>query len=164
MDTLLQPDKGLLIWTVVSFLVLVGLLRAFAWGPLLAAVDAREARLREERERAEAARQEAERIRGELSARLAGAEGEMREILAKAGREAEAIRTSAHRAGEEESKRILTRARRELEEEKQRLMGELRREVSSLSVLAAERLLRRSVDPGVQKDVLERFFREAETR
>jgi len=164
LDTLLQPDKGLLIWTVVSFLVLVGLLRVFAWGPLLAAVDAREARLREERERAEAARREAESIRGELSARLAGAEGEMREIIAKAGREAEAIRTSAHRTSEEDAKRLMAKARRELEEEKQRLMGELRREVSSLSVLAAERLLRRSVDPGVQKDVLERFFREAEPR
>ncbi|MFA6030050.1 MAG: F0F1 ATP synthase subunit B [Elusimicrobiota bacterium] len=160
MDTLLNPDPGLYIWTVVSFLILVGLLKAFAWGPLLKAVEEREERLRAERESAEAARRDAERIRSELAAQLAGHEARQKQALAEALREGEALRSRLKDDGEAEARRIVEKARGQLEEEKARLIGELRREVAALSVLAAERLVRKSVDKDVQKRVLDEFLGE----
>ena len=75
MDTLLNPDTGLVIWTVVTFLCLVFLLKKFAWGPLVGAIEEREAKLRADREGAEAARRQAEGIRAELEQRIADLRG-----------------------------------------------------------------------------------------
>ncbi|MFH1723811.1 MAG: F0F1 ATP synthase subunit B [Elusimicrobiota bacterium] len=162
MDTLIQPDVGLMFWTIVSFLALVGLLRWKAWGPLLGAIEAREARLREERERAEKARQDSERIRQDFEGRLAGAAEEAKGLLSKAGADGEALRARIREGAEEEAKGILAKTRAQLDEERRRAIGDLRREVATLSVLAAERLVRKSVDSGVQKSELDRFFGELE--
>ena len=90
MDKLLSPDIGLMIWTIFSFLILVFLLRAFAWGPLLASIDARDNALREERERAEKAREESEKIQRDLEARLAVAAEEAKGIVGQASKDAAA--------------------------------------------------------------------------
>lgn len=162
MGTLLSPDLGLAIWTILSFLILVGLLRAVAWKPLLGAIEARETRLREERERAEAARAEAEAIQNRLEERLARADAEAAERIAKAGKEGEALRQSLKADAEREARALMDKTKAQLAEEQRRLIGELRREVASLSILAAERLVRKSVDAGVQKTVLADFFQELE--
>lgn len=160
MDALLNPDKGLIIWTIMSFLILVGLLKAFAWGPLLHSIEEREAKMREERGRAEKARSEAERIQKELEARLGQAADEARAVLAQAGKDGETLRATLKVQAEAEAKALLEKARAQLDEDRRRIVGELRQEVASLSVLAAERLVKKSVDQGVQKAVLDQFFGE----
>lgn len=162
MDKLLSPDTGLMIWTIISFLILVILLRAFAWGPLLASIDAREKGLRDERERAERAREESEKIQQDLEKRLAGATDEARSLVAQASKDAEALRRKLKGEAEEEAKGMIEKTRSQLEDEKNKLVGELRREVASLSVSAAEQLMKKSVDEKVRKDVLEDFFAELE--
>ena len=92
MGDLLAPDLGLTVWTVVTFLILVGILKAFAWGPLLKAVDEREARLKADREGAEKARAEAERIQKELESQLAGVQAKTKDLLAAAMRDGRVIR------------------------------------------------------------------------
>jgi len=164
MDALLSPDPGLYIWTIVSFLVLVGLLKAFAWGPLLRAVEEREHAMRRERELAEAARQEAEDIRRRLSEKLDGAAAQAEEILSQAGREGSALRERLKKEAEEDSRRLLEKSREQLSEEKARLVLELRREVAALSVQAAERLLKKSVDARVKEETLAQFLREMDSR
>lgn len=160
MDSLLKPELGLAIWTIVSFAILVVLLRGVAWNPLLAALDAREARLRAEREGAEKARGEAERIQKELERRLSQSEAEAKDILARAGKDGEALRASLKDDAQRQAKELLERTRVQLAEDKRRLVGELRGEVAALSVMAAERLVKKSVDGAVQKSVLEQFFGE----
>ena len=160
LDKLLNPDQGLIIWTIISFLILVGLLKAFAWGPLLHAIEEREAKMREEREGAEKARADAERIAKELEARLAKAADEARAVVAQAGKDGEALRASLKVQAEAEAKALLDKTRAQLDEDKRRIVGELRQEVATLSVLAAERLVKKSVDQGVQKAVLDQFFGE----
>jgi F-type H+-transporting ATPase subunit b len=158
MDALLNPDKGLIIWTVMSFLILVGLMKAFAWGPLLGAIEEREAKMREEREKAEAARKDAERIARELEARLASAADEAKGIVAKAGVEGEALRSRLKADAEAEARAMLDKTRAQLDEDKRRIVSDLRKEVAELSLAAAERLVKKSVDQGTQKAVLDQFF------
>ena len=160
MDKLLQPDLGLAFWTVVTFLCLVFLLKKFAWGPLLAAIDEREARVKADVEGAKAARGEAERIKAELEAEMAGVQAKSRDLLAQASREGEALRAQLKAAAESDAHRIREKTMAELADEKERLVRELRQEVASLSVMAAEKLMRKSVDDGVQKTVLEGFFKD----
>lgn len=160
MDTLLNPDLGLAIWTIASFLILVTLLRVFAWGPLLGAVEAREDKMREERERAEKARAEAERIQADLTQKLASAQDEAKRIMSEANKDGEILRSKLKKSAEEEAKGMIDKTRAQLQEEKNRLVGELRAEVANLSVLAAERLVKKSVDKDVQKAVLSDFFKD----
>lgn len=164
MDKLLQPDTGLVIWTIITFLLLVFILKKFAWGPLLHAIEEREARMKADLEGARAARAEAERIRAQIEAEMSGLQSKSRELLLKAQQDAEALGARLKAGAEEDAGRIRQKTMSDLEAEKQRLVRELRQEVASLSILAAERLLRKSVDDGVQKTVLEGFFKDLEAK
>ncbi|MBI4371569.1 MAG: F0F1 ATP synthase subunit B [Elusimicrobia bacterium] len=160
MDKLLTPDTGLMFWTVVTFLALVFILKKAAWGPLLRAVDEREARLKADREAAEKARADAERIQKDLEARLAGAHARGQEIVSQALKDGELLRGRLKAEAEADAQAIKDKTAAELAAEKNRLVGELRGEVARLSVLAAEKLLRRTVDDDVQKTVLDGFFKD----
>ncbi len=160
MDKLLNPEPGLMIWTIVTFISMVFLLKKFAWGPLLHSIEAREEKMRSEREAAEQARAEAQRIQADLEARLADIDAKSREMLAEAAKQAEALRARHSAEAKEEAERLMAKTRAGLEEEKRRLTVELRQEVASLSVAAAEKLVRKSVDAGVRKTVLDQFFEE----
>ena len=163
MGDLLTPDLGLTVWTIVTFLCLVGVLKAFAWGPLLKAVEEREARLKADREGAEKARAEAERIQKEFEVQMAGVQVKSRELLAAALKDGEALRAKFKADAEADAAAIKAKTTIELAAEKDRLVGDLRKEVASLSVLAAEKLLHKSVDAGVQKSVLDSFFKDLES-
>jgi F-type H+-transporting ATPase subunit b len=160
MDKLVSPDPGLMFWTIVTFLALVALLKRFAWGPLLAAIAEREARLKAEAAAAKQARDDSERIKAELAAHLAEAQARRQEVLDRAAKDGEALLAQFKAAAEDESRRLREKTAAELGREKERLVGELRREVADLSVAAAERLLRRSVDPAVEKAVLDEFLKD----
>lgn len=160
MDKLIVPDTGLMFWTIVTFLCLVMILKKAAWGPLLKAIDEREYRLKEDRLAAEKARAEAERIQKELEAQMAGVQAKSKELLAAAAKDGEALRAKLKAEAEADAQSIKDKTAAELIVEKNRLVDELRQEVASLSVLAAEKLMRKSVDEGVQKSVLDGFFRD----
>ena len=164
MDMLLNPDTGLLIWTVVTFLCLVGVLKVLAWGPLLHAIEAREAKMKADLDGAQQARAGAEKIKSDLDAQMKDLSDKSRALLAQAQKEAEALRAQLKASAEADSAKIREKTMQELGEEKERLVRDLRKEVAGLSLLAAEKLMRKSVDEGVQKTVLEGFFKDLETQ
>jgi F-type H+-transporting ATPase subunit b len=164
MGELLTPDAGLIVWTIVTFLCLVAILKMAAWGPLMNAVEAREARLKADRDGAEKARAEAERIQKELEAHMAGVQAKTKDLLAAAMKDGEALRAKLKAEAEADAQAIKEKTAAELAQEKNRLVGDLRKEVATLSVLAAEKLLRKSVDAGVEKVVLEGFFKDLESQ
>jgi F-type H+-transporting ATPase subunit b len=163
MDKLLNPDTGFMIWTIVTFLCLVGILKLFAWGPLLAAIEAREGRIKADREAAEKARAEAERIQKELEAQMAGVLSKSKEMLAAATKDGEALRAKLKGEAEADAQAIKDKTLADLATEKNRLVGELRKETAELAVRAAEKLMRKTVDAGVQKTVLDGFFKDIES-
>ena len=164
MDKLVSPDPGLMFWTIVTFLCLVLILKKAAWGPLLKAIDEREYRLKSDREAAEKARAAAERIQGELEAQLAGVHAKSKELLAAATKDGEALRARLKAEAEADAQAIKDKTAAELVAEKNRLVGDLRKEVAALSVMAAEKLMRKSVDEGVQKSVLDGFFKDLDSK
>ncbi|SVB42554.1 uncharacterized protein METZ01_LOCUS195408, partial [marine metagenome] len=81
---LLSPHPGLILWTIITFLVVLVILKAKVWGPLLAALDERERGIREALESADRARQEAQVQQAEHERRLAEAESQARHIVGEA--------------------------------------------------------------------------------
>ena len=163
MGDLLTPDLGLTVWTIVTFLLLVGILKAFAWGPLLKAVEERELRIKADREGAEKARAEAERIQKDLEAQIAGVQAKAKDMLAAATKEGEGLRAKLKAEAEADAQAIKAKTMADLSNEKNRLVGELRKETADIAVKAAEKLMHKTVDAGVQKTVLDGFFKDLES-
>jgi len=160
MDKLVTPDWGLMFWTLVTFGLLVLILKRYAWGPLLSAIAEREARLQADASAARSARDEAQRIKDELAAQLAASEARRQEVLARAAHEGEAVLAQFKASAEKETRDLRDKTLAELAREKERLLRDLRRDVADLSIAAAEKLLRRSVDPTVEKQVLDEFLKD----
>jgi F-type H+-transporting ATPase subunit b len=162
MNPLVQPDPGLYIWTICVFLVLALLLRKFAWGPLLAALSARQESIRQSLADADKAKQELARLQTE-SAR----------ILAEARKEADAIisrtRADATRAGEEmkvkaraDAENIVKNAERQISLETSRAIEKIRHEAIDLSIAIASKLLRRNLSREDNERLIADTFREIE--
>ena len=158
MEKLLSPDIGLSIWTLIAFGLLVVVLGKAAWKPLIEALEEREHTIKAEREAAEAARKAAEELKASLDAELAKLAAKAQEAMAAALKEGSKAKDEIMKQAQEEARVLAEKTRRQLEDDKNRLVGELRKEVAGLSVLAAERLLKKAVDPGVQKKVLDEFM------
>ncbi|MFH1619019.1 MAG: F0F1 ATP synthase subunit B [bacterium] len=164
MEALLRPETGLIIWTLLTFTLLVILLGKLAWKPLMSAIEEREDYLRSEREAAEQARIAAEKIRNDLEERLSAIKSEAQATMEAAYAEGAQVRDEIMGEAKAAARAIAEKTRTELEAEKQKLVDELRKEVGYLSVMAAERILKRQMDSSVQKEVLEDFFRELDQK
>jgi F-type H+-transporting ATPase subunit b len=144
-NPLVQPDPGLYIWTIATFLILLWLLGKFAWRPLLDALDRRQDAIRTSLDEARQAKQELERLHVE-SAR----------ILAEARAEADAIisrtRADAGRAGDEmkqkaraEAENIVRHAQRDIELETSRAIQKVRQEAVDISIAIASKIIQRNL-------------------
>ncbi len=160
MDKLLQPDTGLMIWTVVTFLLLVAILSKAAWKPILAAVNDREQKIRSDLDRAEQAQKSAEELRVKYEMQSAEAQRTIQEMIQQARKDADRTRAELLTTAKDESERILEKGRRELTGETDKLRALLRSEVSDLSVSIAEKILNRAVDKKVQEEVLKASLKD----
>jgi F-type H+-transporting ATPase subunit b len=154
MESLLKPDMGLMIFTIVTFLLLVAMLKKFAWKPILEALEGRETKIRSDVERAEKANADAEALRQQYQAQLVEAQKNIQSMVAQAKADGERLRADLVGQAKAEAESALEKGRRDLSNETERLRGELRKEVASLSVNIAEKILQRAVDPKVQEAVL----------
>jgi F-type H+-transporting ATPase subunit b len=154
MDKLLQPDTGLMVWTVVTFLALVFILAKFAWKPILDGINQREQKIRGDIERAEKSQSEAEQLRRDYETQLAQAQKTVQDLVAQARQDAEKARGELVAAAKSESEKILEKGRKDLANETDRLRSQLRSEVADLSLSVAEKILGRSVDKKIQDEIL----------
>ncbi len=143
---LLDPHAGLIAWTIITFVVVLIILKRFVWSPLLEALDERQKRIRDALEGAEQARDEAQAALAEHQKALAGAESEAREIVAQAREAGERVRTDIIDEARRGAEQTVEQARRSIETEKQAALIELRREVADLAVRAAGEIVNANLD------------------
>ena len=144
-NPLVQPDPGLYIWTIVTFLVLAALLRKFAWRPMLDALDRRQEAIRKSLDEAKQAQREMDRLNEESTRLLAAARAEADEIISR-------TRADAARAGEDmkqkaraDAENIVRNAEREIALETSRALRKVREEAVDLSVAIASKILQRNL-------------------
>src|SRR5438270_7800656 len=109
-NPLVQPDPGLFIWTILTFLVLLGLLAKFAWRPLLAALDSRQSAIRKSLDDAQQARQELERLNQESARMLNKARLDADQIIVRGRADAERLREDMKQKARAEADTIVKSA------------------------------------------------------
>jgi F-type H+-transporting ATPase subunit b len=154
MDKLLQPDPGLIIWTIVTFMVVVFVLSKTVWKPILSAIEGREKGIRGDIDRAAKANADAEALRLKYEAQIVEAQQKIQEMVNQARADGERTRADIVAAAKTESERIVEKGRKDLVGETDRLRGQLRAEVADLSVSVAEKILRRTVDKKMAEELI----------
>ncbi|MFN8523004.1 MAG: F0F1 ATP synthase subunit B [Chloroflexota bacterium] len=152
------------VWHLVNFLVLVFLLSKFLIKPISAMLDDRQRQIRESMEHAEKVRRDAEHAEEERAAAMATARREIQDMLSNATATAERIQSDARAEAQQQAQRIIERAQQEATAERAQSMADLRREVASLAVLAAERVINRSLDEPAHHQLVEEFLNESPSR
>ena len=150
-----------LIWHTINFLVLLFVLRRFLFPPVLRMLDERQARIRESMERAEQIQAESARAAETVKGQLDEARREAQNIINNASQIAERLRAERQQQAQAEYETILKRAQEDAAREREQAFAELRTQVADLAVSAAERIVRRQLDPATQRQLVTEFLAEA---
>jgi F-type H+-transporting ATPase subunit b len=154
-NALIKVTPGLMIWTIVAFLVTLFVLKRYAFGPIQKTIDERRERIRRALEEADHARAEARRMLEEHRALLGQARGQAEEILAEARRTREAMERRMREETESERQRRLEETRREIQAETQRALEQIRTEVAELTLVAASKVTGKILDPADHRRLIE---------
>jgi len=152
---LVSPDVGLMIWTVLAFLVALFILRKYAFPQISAALEKRQHLIEESIDSAERTKAEADEILAEYRERLKEARAQAEEIVARARKNGEAAERAAAEQAAEIREEQLERARKDIQAETQRALQEIRREVADLTVAATERVTRKTLTEDDQRRLVE---------
>ena len=152
-NPLVQPDPGLFIWTILTFLVLFVLLAKFAWGPLLKALQERQEMIRKSLDDADQAKQELERLNQESAQIIAEARAEAQSIVARSRTAADTVREDLKQKAKEEADALVRGAQRQIEIETARAIQQIRHEVVDLSLAVASKLIKKNLTQGRQRHV-----------
>ena len=155
---LLDIEPGLMIWTLVTFVLLLIVLRAVAWRPLLKMLDEREQRIQDALDQAENARQEAQTAVEENREALAQAQLEARTAIAQARETAERVAQDVQEKAEAEAEQLLQQAQRTIQQEQAKALQELRNQASELAILAAGKLLKENLDDERNRRIVDEFI------
>ena len=137
---------GLMIWTIIFFLIVFVVLRKYAFGPLQRMLDERRDSIRQSIEAADHARDEAQRLLEEHRKLIAEARGQGEAILAEARKTRESMERRMREETEAERQRRLEETRKEIAAETARALQQIRGEVADLTLEAASRVVGRTLD------------------
>ncbi len=159
---LLIPEPGLLIWSIISFLILLALLGKFAWKPIIHALKVREETIEYSLREAEKARMEIVNIEKTQKVMLDQAKVERDEMIKEAKKIRDSLIDEARQAAKTEAEKIMVSAKMQLEIQKQAAIEDLKSQVALLSVEIATRLLQHELEnPDRQKQLIESYLNEA---
>jgi len=162
-NPLTQPDPGLFIWTILTFLVLAALLAKFAWRPMLAALDRRRQMVEQTVNDARKAKEDLEYVRQENAKILAGARVEAEAIVSRSRADADRLRAELREKAMADSAAILRNAERQIQQETAQAMQQIRREAVDLSLAVAGKLLRRNISKQDNEALIADAVRQIET-
>jgi F-type H+-transporting ATPase subunit b len=154
-NPLIQVTPGLMIWTIVCFLVTLFVLKRFAFGPIQKTIDERRERIRQSLDEADNAREEARKLLEEHRKLISGAQTDAEEILSEARRVAEANERRMREELEADRQRRLEETRKQIDAETRRALEAIRAEVVDLSLLAATKVTRKSLDDADHRRLIE---------
>jgi F-type H+-transporting ATPase subunit b len=157
---LVSPDVGLMIWTFLAFIVALLVLRKWAWPAITEALDKRQRAIEESIDTAERARADAAELLEEYRARLREARAQADEIVARARKAGEVHERESLEDAKAKREELLEQTRRDVEAETRRAIQEIRAEVADLTVMATEKVTRKSLDDDDQRRLVEEALGE----
>jgi F-type H+-transporting ATPase subunit b len=152
---LITPNVGLMVWVFVVFVIVLLILRKWVFPAIGSALDSRAQAISTEIDSAEKLRKEAQEVLDEYRQRLAEARTQADEIVTRARQAGEAHQKEAVETARAERERLLEQTRRDVESETRRAIDEIRREVADLTVLATEKVTRKTLTDADQRRLVE---------
>jgi F-type H+-transporting ATPase subunit b len=157
---LITPGLGLMVWTLVVFTATMLLLRRFAFPAIRDALDRRQKAIEEAIDGAERTRKEADELLAEYRERLKEARSQAEEIVTRARRAAEEHEHEAIEEARERREQLLEQTKRDIELETRRAIAEIRDEVTNLTILATEKVTRKTLTSDDQRRLVEEALGE----
>jgi F-type H+-transporting ATPase subunit b len=157
---LLRFDPGVGIWALVVFVILLLILKKFAWAPILEALDAREKTVQDSLDQAARIQAESAQLAQEQARLLAESRAQANQILQNAREAGEALKKSLETAAQEEKQRILASATTEIEAQKRAAVSELRKTTAELSIGIAGKLIRQNLDDAKNRALVDQLIQE----
>ena len=154
-NALIKVTPGLMIWTIVAFLITLFVLKLWAFGPIQKTIDERRERIRQSLAEADKAREEARRLLEEHRKLIAQARQQAEEIRADVRRDAEAARERVREETEADRQRRLEETKRQIEAETAHSLAQIRQEVAELTLLAASKVTGKVLDSADQRRLID---------
>lgn len=153
-----QAEPGLMIWTVISFIILLVLLWKVAYKPITKALKKREETIRNSLEEAKKTRESAEALLNDYKNQLAQAREEAHKILSEGKTLGENVKKEIIQKAHEESNQIVKRAQEEIEFQKEKALMDLRERIADLTIMAASKVVEKSLDKKDHEQLLEEYI------
>ncbi len=144
-NPLVQPDPGLFIWTIATFLVLLVLLAKFAWKPILQALESRQEMIRKSLDDAEQAKRDLEQVQQESAKIVAQARVEADAIVANSRADGTKLREDLRQKARVEAGAIVENAKQKIHQERDRALSQIRQEAVDVSLMIASKLIQRNL-------------------
>jgi len=159
---LVTPGLGLMIWTVAAFLFTMFVLSKLAFPRIREMLEERAAKINADLDAAEKQRKEADELLEEYRARLKEAREQAEDIVTRARKSADSAHNDAVEEGRAKREELLASAKKDIEAETRRSLEQIRKEIADLTVLATERVTRKSLNEDDQKRLVEEALGEVD--
>jgi F-type H+-transporting ATPase subunit b len=159
---LVSPNVGLMIWTLIAFGCAFVILRRLAFPRIQEALDKRRRMIEESINHADEMRRQADELLEEYRARLREAREQAEDIVTRARRAAEALEDETLAETRKRREQMLEAARRDIEAETRRALDEIRKEVADLTVIATEKVTRKSLDDADHRRLIQEALQEVD--
>ena len=148
---------------IINFGILLGLLYLVAYKPIMRMLDERSRRVKESMEQTDLIKQQAERAEEEVKKQIEAAGKEGMEIIARAMHTGEEMRQKAQQEAKQDAESLVVRARVEIQRERDGAIDELRKEFADLTIMAAEKVIEKSLDKQTHRQLIDKVLKESTT-
>ena len=155
MNNWLKPDPGIFLWTIVTFFIVLIILKAKAWGPLMDALDKREAEIKNSLEAADKARKEADAVSQEYDEMVKKAQIEAHKIVTESKSAGERVKAEIEKKAKLKADEMLQKAKEQIETEKEKAVKEIKSVIVELSISAASKVIEKNLDSDDNKKLIE---------
>ena len=148
---------------IVNFAILFGLLYLVAYKPIMRMLDERSRKIKESMEQTEFIKEQAAHAEEEAEKRIEAASRDGQELVTRAARTGEEMRQQAQQEARQDAEVLIARARTAIQRERDEAIGELRKEFADLTILAAEKVIDRSLDKEAHRQIIDKVLEESTT-
>lgn len=160
METLLSPDKGLIFWTIINFLLLAFLLGKFAWRPIIAALDAREKAVAADIAKAASASEDAQKIKQDLQNQMDALSKESLTKIKEAAALGEQEKQKILAAASAQAMEALKQAREQIQSDTAKAMSDFRAQAAALTAEATKRIIAKEADQATTAKLVDELLEE----
>jgi len=148
---------------IINFAILLGLMYLVAYRPIMRMFDERSRKIKESMEQTEFIKEQAAHAEEEAEKRIDAASKEGQELVSRSARTGEEVRQQAQQEAKQDAESLIARARNEIQRERDEAIDELRKEFADLTIMAAEKVIDRSLDKEAHRQLIDKMLKESTT-